>query len=141
MRLAITNLGRLPSVDIDLSKDLILFTGPNNTTKTYVATVVYGVLRGEWLRDIKISEDDLAYRTLLPLRPGVAVPFPSAVLASAAEAAFLRCGAPISATGWIAEQFASEAAAFARTPDGARGGARGDPRAEGSPARAVAGAA
>ena len=95
MRLAITNLGRLPSVDIDLSKDLILFTGPNNTTKTYVATVVYGVLRGGWLRDIQIDESDKVYRALLSAKPGEPVPLPAAELASAAEAAIQRHGAPI----------------------------------------------
>jgi hypothetical protein len=37
MRFTLQSLGRLDEATIDLSKDLILLTGPNNTSKTYVA--------------------------------------------------------------------------------------------------------
>lgn len=42
MRFTLKNLGRLREATIDLSKDLILLTGPNNTSKTYVAYAIYG---------------------------------------------------------------------------------------------------
>jgi hypothetical protein len=41
-RLTLRNLGRLAEATIDLDKDLILLTGPNNTSKTYVAHAIYG---------------------------------------------------------------------------------------------------
>lgn len=43
MKLTLRNLGRLREATIDLSKDLIVLTGPNNTSKTYVAHAVYGL--------------------------------------------------------------------------------------------------
>lgn len=42
MKLTLRNLGRLREATIDLDKDLILLTGPNNTSKTYVAHAIYG---------------------------------------------------------------------------------------------------
>jgi hypothetical protein len=42
MKLTVQNLGRLAEATIDLDKDLILFVGPNNTSKTYVAHTIYG---------------------------------------------------------------------------------------------------
>jgi len=42
MKLTLRNLGRLREATIDLSKDLIVLTGPNNTSKTYVAHALYG---------------------------------------------------------------------------------------------------
>ncbi|HYO65217.1 MAG TPA: AAA family ATPase, partial [Archangium sp.] len=42
MKLTLRNLGRLREATIDLDKDLILLTGPNNTSKTYVAHALYG---------------------------------------------------------------------------------------------------
>jgi AAA domain, putative AbiEii toxin, Type IV TA system len=42
MKFTLKNLGRLEEATIDLGKDLILLTGPNNTSKTYVAHAVYG---------------------------------------------------------------------------------------------------
>jgi hypothetical protein len=42
MRFTVENLGRLREATIDLNKDLILLTGPNNTSKTYVAHTIYG---------------------------------------------------------------------------------------------------
>lgn len=48
MRVAVRSLGRLQSAEIDLDRDLILFTGPNNTSKTYVAYLIYGLASGDW---------------------------------------------------------------------------------------------
>ena len=42
MNLTLKNLGKLREATIDLGKDLILLTGPNNTSKTYVAHAIYG---------------------------------------------------------------------------------------------------
>jgi hypothetical protein len=43
MLFTIKNLGRLEEASIDLGKDVILLTGPNNTSKTYVAYSIYGL--------------------------------------------------------------------------------------------------
>lgn len=43
MKFTVQNLGRLVEATIDLDKDLILFVGPNNTSKTYVAHTLYGL--------------------------------------------------------------------------------------------------
>jgi hypothetical protein len=48
MKLTLRNLGRLAEASIDLDKDLILLTGPNNTSKTYVAHAIYGLWRRFW---------------------------------------------------------------------------------------------
>lgn len=45
MRFTLKNLGRLEEATIDLSRDLIVLTGPNNTSKTYVAYAIYGFLK------------------------------------------------------------------------------------------------
>jgi predicted ATPase len=45
MLFTLRNLGRLEEATIDLSKDLIVLTGPNNTSKTYVAHAIYGFCR------------------------------------------------------------------------------------------------
>jgi len=42
MKFTLRSLGRLREATIDLGKDLIILTGPNNTSKTYVAHTVYG---------------------------------------------------------------------------------------------------
>jgi hypothetical protein len=42
MLFTVQNLGRLEEATIDLGKDLIVLTGPNNTSKTYVAHAIYG---------------------------------------------------------------------------------------------------
>jgi predicted ATPase len=39
------NLGPLRDAEIDLSKDLIVLAGPNNSGKTYLAWSVYGLHR------------------------------------------------------------------------------------------------
>jgi len=44
MRFTLKNLGRLEEATIDLSRDLIALTGPNNTSKTYVAYAIYGLI-------------------------------------------------------------------------------------------------
>ena len=44
MRFTLKNLGRLEEATIDLSRDLIVLTGPNNTSKTYVAYAIYGLI-------------------------------------------------------------------------------------------------
>ena len=41
----VQNLGPLRDAEIDLSKDLIVLTGPNNSGKTYLAWSVYGLHR------------------------------------------------------------------------------------------------
>jgi AAA domain, putative AbiEii toxin, Type IV TA system len=45
MRFTLRKLGRLEEATIDLGKDLIVLTGPNNTSKTYVAHAIYGFCR------------------------------------------------------------------------------------------------
>lgn len=45
MRFTVQNLGGLEEATIDLGKDLIVLTGPNNTSKTYVAHAIYGFCR------------------------------------------------------------------------------------------------
>jgi AAA domain, putative AbiEii toxin, Type IV TA system len=42
MHFTLKNLGRLEEATIDLGQDLIVLTGRNNTSKTYVAHAVYG---------------------------------------------------------------------------------------------------
>ena len=46
MKLNVKNFGAISSANIDLSKDLIIFTGQNNTGKTYLAYLVY--LVNDW---------------------------------------------------------------------------------------------
>ena len=41
----VENLGPLREAEVDLSKELILLTGPNSTGKTYLAWSVYGLFR------------------------------------------------------------------------------------------------
>ena len=45
MIIKINNLGYVKNVEVDLSKDLIVFCGPNNTGKTYVAYAIYGLMK------------------------------------------------------------------------------------------------
>jgi hypothetical protein len=45
MRFTLQKLGRLEEATIDLGKDLIVLTGPNNTSKTYVAHAIYGLCK------------------------------------------------------------------------------------------------
>ena len=39
----VKNLGYIEEAEVDLSKDLIVFTGHNNTGKTYLAYAIYGL--------------------------------------------------------------------------------------------------
>ncbi|XYH95691.1 AAA family ATPase [Sorangium sp. So ce1128] len=45
MRFRVENLGPLREAEVDLSKDLIVLTGPNNSGKTYLAWAVYGLFQ------------------------------------------------------------------------------------------------
>ncbi len=45
MLFAVENLGPLRKAEVDLSKEMILLTGPNSTGKTYLAWSVYGLFR------------------------------------------------------------------------------------------------
>ena len=47
MKLNIQNLGPIESAQIDLSKDLIVISGQNNTGKTYLGYFVYYFLSNE----------------------------------------------------------------------------------------------
>ncbi len=49
MRLTVKNLGVISKASVDLSKDLIILTGENNTGKTYLAYAVYGLSNVEYL--------------------------------------------------------------------------------------------
>lgn len=115
MRVAINNLGRLPGVEIDLSKDLLLFTGPNNTSKTYTATIIYGLLRGNWLDGLVVDEQEALFRDIYDhLGHGGGHAFPvDAVLSDlgpALDRHLRRHGAK-----WICGLFAAAPNAFART--------------------------
>lgn len=45
MKLKVKNLGPIEEVTIDLTKNLTVFCGPNNTGKTYAAYMIYGFLK------------------------------------------------------------------------------------------------
>lgn len=62
MRFTLKNLGRLEEATIDLSRDLIVLTGPNNTSKTYVAYAIYGL--------IALAPQILRNKIVGPLDPG-----------------------------------------------------------------------
>lgn len=51
MRLRVANLGPLREAEVDLTKNLIVFAGPNNTGKTYLAWAIYGFERFELATD------------------------------------------------------------------------------------------
>lgn len=44
MRFSINNLGAIENTEIDLSKKLTLFCGPNNTGKTYLSYIIYALI-------------------------------------------------------------------------------------------------
>jgi energy-coupling factor transporter ATP-binding protein EcfA2 len=59
MKLSFDNLGPIKKIDLDLSKKLIVFCGPNGTGKTYACYAIYGYLR-PLLRGLNLFElDDL----------------------------------------------------------------------------------
>jgi predicted ATP-dependent endonuclease of OLD family len=45
MKLSFENLGAIKKIDVDLSKKLTVFCGPNGTGKTYACYAIYGYLR------------------------------------------------------------------------------------------------
>jgi predicted ATPase len=53
MKLTVKNLGAISHAEVDLSKDLILFTGENNTGKTYLTYTIYGLYH---LTDLEIND-------------------------------------------------------------------------------------
>jgi hypothetical protein len=60
MLFTLKNLGRLEEATIDLSKDLIVLTGPNNSSKTYVAHAIYGFFAGVVNRLLPLMTEALA---------------------------------------------------------------------------------
>jgi hypothetical protein len=81
------NLGPLRDAEVDLSKDLIVLAGPNNSGKTYLAWSVYGLHRSadtlmdldHWVRQLVESPDhavDFA-EILTHVRAGVAAEYKS----------------------------------------------------------------
>lgn len=58
MIFTVERLGPVKRAEIDLSKDLILLTGPNGTGKTYVAWAVYGFLRNWAEGSVRKIEDE-----------------------------------------------------------------------------------
>lgn len=68
MKLTLRNLGRLREATIDLDKDLILLTGPNNTSKTYVAHALYGF--GVEILPSAVSSLHRALEEFVAERPG-----------------------------------------------------------------------
>src|SRR5690554_2377434 len=45
MKIEIQNLGAIRQAEIDLSKRLTIFCGPNNSGKTYVAFIIYALTK------------------------------------------------------------------------------------------------
>jgi hypothetical protein len=72
MILTIENLGVVKRIDLDLSKPLIVFCGPNCTGKTYVSYVVHGWISTDDLLQVNIFKmEDLRLKGTLdiPLEP------------------------------------------------------------------------
>ncbi len=71
MILTIKNLGALKEAEIDLSKDLILLCGHNNTGKTYVAYAIYYFLKADLNYHLDMSIEnlyDISFeRNIMPL--------------------------------------------------------------------------
>jgi predicted ATPase len=57
MKIKIQNLGVVKNAEIDLSKDLIVLCGKNNTGKTYVAYSIYGLFSLVKRKNIDIKSD------------------------------------------------------------------------------------
>lgn len=51
MKIQIKNLGNIESGELDVSKRLTVFCGPNNTGKTYVSYVIYSLLKSMYYFD------------------------------------------------------------------------------------------
>lgn len=56
MRLTVKNLGPISKASVDLSKDLIILTGENNTGKTYLASTVYELFSPYWIDDKNVIQ-------------------------------------------------------------------------------------
>ena len=61
MKLKISNLGPINSMEIDMSKPFILFAGDNSTGKTYAATFLYTLI-------LELRQYLKENRNLLPLK-------------------------------------------------------------------------
>jgi predicted ATPase len=48
MEITIKNVGPIKDIKIDISKELIVLTGPNNSGKTYAAYIIYGLLKTKY---------------------------------------------------------------------------------------------
>ena len=57
MKIQIKNLGNVEFGDLDISKRLTIFCGPNNTGKTYVSYVIYSMLKSQYLFDTREVPD------------------------------------------------------------------------------------
>lgn len=59
MKVDIKELGFVKNIQLDLSKDLTVLCGPNNTGKTYVAYAIYGLMkyRSELPKSKKVAEE------------------------------------------------------------------------------------
>ena len=57
MKIEFNNVGLLKHAEIDLSKDLIVLAGPNNTGKTYAAYSVYGLYKFNRENGLKLRLD------------------------------------------------------------------------------------
>ena len=54
MKIELKNIGTVEHAEIDLDKNLLVFCGPNNSGKTYVAYALYGMYE-----ILKVSSDDI----------------------------------------------------------------------------------
>ena len=57
MKVIIKNLGNVESGEIDLSKRLTVFCGPNNTGKTYVSYILYSLIKTQYYYDDRSNLD------------------------------------------------------------------------------------
>ncbi len=62
MKFTLRSLGRLREATIDLGKDLIVLTGPNNTSKTYVAHTMYGFFETYFPRMQRAIQSKLVFQ-------------------------------------------------------------------------------
>jgi predicted ATP-dependent endonuclease of OLD family len=59
MKLTIQNIGQIKNAEIDLSKDLIVLCGANNSGKTYLAYTVYGLYKYTEVLATKATLDNI----------------------------------------------------------------------------------
>lgn len=55
----VQNLGYIEEAEVDLSKDLIVLTGQNNTGKTYLAYAIYGLFNTKFI-SFELEEHDIS---------------------------------------------------------------------------------